>query len=80
MADLNNIADKVIQEYFENYFDNYDHETYECNGTEYIKERSAERCVKDFKDDFDIDVFLQRLGDNAEFCKAIFEMVDKSSF
>ena len=63
---------------YDRYFDAYEHETYECNGTEYIKERSAFRCGEDFKNEFDITDFVNNyLLENKDFCQKVFELVDK---
>ena len=63
---------------FEQFSDLYDHKTYECNGTEYITERSALKCAESFKNEFDITDFVNNyLLENKDFCQKVFELLDK---
>lgn len=80
-----NVLQEAIEEELKNafnvYFDNYDHETednpvpygdtYVNSGT-YITDESAERCVRDFREEFDFDEFVrEQLLNSPKFEEAV---------
>lgn len=80
-----NLLQEVIEEELKNafnvYSDNYDHETednpvpygdtYVSSG-KYITDESAERCVKDFREEFDFDEFvMEQLLNSPKFEEAV---------
>lgn len=69
----------AIKADFENFFDMYDHETYGQDGQEYITERSAEKCVEEYKEQFDAEDFIRDyLKENYDFCTKL-ELLVKST-
>lgn len=80
-----NLLQETIEEELKNafnvYFDNYDHETednpvpygdtYVSSG-DYITEESAERCVDDFREEFDFEEFVtEQLLNSPKFEEAV---------
>jgi uncharacterized protein (DUF169 family) len=80
-----NVLKETIEEELRNafnvYFDNYDHETednpvpygdtYVSSG-DYITDESAERCVDDFREDFDFEEFVtEQLLNSPKFEEAV---------
>lgn len=65
---LQEIIEEELKNAFDVFFDNYDHETednivpygdtYVSSG-QYITDESAERCVEDFRENFDFDEFVK---------------------
>lgn len=80
-----NLLQETIEEELKNafnvYFDNYDHETESnyvpfgdtfVNSGEYITDESAERCVDDFREDFDFEEFVtEQLLNSPKFEEAV---------
>ncbi len=80
-----NLLQETIEEELKNafnvYFDNYDHETednpvpygdtYVSSG-DYITDESAERCVDDFREEFDFEEFVtEQLLNSPKFEEAV---------
>lgn len=80
-----NVLQEIIEEELKNafnvYFDNYDHETednsvpygdtYVSSG-DYITDESAERCVDDFREEFDFEEFVtEQLLNSPRFEEAV---------
>lgn len=80
-----NVLQETIEEELRNafnaYFDNYDHETednpvpygdtYVSSG-DYITDESAERCVDDFREEFDFEEFVtEQLLNSPKFEEAV---------
>lgn len=75
------IIEAALEKAFNDFSDSYDHETYECNGSEYITERSAMRCLKDFKENFDSKDFIQEyLVESLDLQLLLVNRVDEKEF
>lgn len=75
------IIDDELRNAFNVYFDNYEHETEDnpvpygdtwVNSGDYITDESAERCVEDFKEEFDYYEFIEeQLYESTAFKEAV---------
>lgn len=86
--DLKEVIETKIHDAFNDYSENYDHETeydsapygdtYVSSG-EYITDRSMERCVEDFKENFDIttasEFVSEVLANDNDFLMKVIELV-----
>lgn len=81
MSVLQEIIEEELRNAFNVYSDNYDHETeanyvpfgdtFVCSG-DYITDESAERCVDDFREEFDFEEFVrEQLLDSPKFEEAV---------
>ena len=86
-----NLLQEAIEEELRNafnvYFDNYDHETESnyvpygdtfVNSGDYITDESAERCVDDFREEFDFEEFVkEQLLHSPKFEEAVKNVLEK---
>lgn len=66
-----------LQKAFKDFFDNYDHEVKGggAPGVKYITSRSAERCVEEFKDNFEpFEFIFEYLYNSQEFADKVTEI------
>lgn len=83
---LKHIIEQVADKHFEAYSNNFDHETEEnyvpygdtyVSSGSYITDRSIKNCVEHYKDDFDIDDFLDELKEDDAFRDIVKKIVLK---
>lgn len=78
---LQEIIEEELRNAFNVFFDNYDHETEDnpvpygdtyVNSGDFITDESVERCIDDFRENFDFDEFVrEQLLDSPKFEKAV---------
>lgn len=78
---LEEIVKECANKNWDRFSDEYDHQTYEQNGSVYATDRSVEKSCEDFKDNFAVEDFCNDyLLENKEFCENVREIVMKTLF